>query len=798
VGRPIRRDGPSASRLAGAGAPVGRVGHGGSNGALRGDSMIDRQRLSRHARGWALLFASAFLALSLLGYDPADPPGSAAEPPNEPSRNWCGPVGAWLAHVMFQTVGWGSYLILLGLVSVVLLVFRRRAVPEKGLRLVGLGLVLAVAATMLGALDARLGVAAFHRSPPVGSGGYLGAIGSTFLGGQFGPVGMLLILIAAGLVGLVLCHDILLLWPGQELGRLLFARRRHPAADTTAPAAPLALMGYEVLGPGESPHLPLPTLRVALDAPVDPTGARTMPHIASMRNNPPLSSHVRPPGNGSFVLPPPEVLEPATPFPIQEHEAKVQERALILEKTLREHGCIVRVVQIDTGPVITQFEIELEAGLRVSRIVGLSTDLAIALAVPSVRIVSPIPGKTTVGIEVPNERQAIVKLREVIEGSGDRLDRLRIPLFLGKDVKGVPLAFDLADMPHLLIAGRTGTGKSVCLNAMIMSILMTRRPDEVKLILIDPKMVELSQFKRIPHLMHPVVTDMKKAESLLAWACDKMDERYTFLQRAGVRNIQSYNQLGEEEILSRLRPESEDERQRIPTYMPYIVMIADEMADLMMTAAKEVESHIVRLAQKSRAVGMHLIVATQKPTVDVITGLIKGNLPARIAFQVASRSDSRVVLDEMGADKLLGNGDMLFLVPGTSHILRAQGTYVSDGEVNRLCAYLEQYPVEFSKELIQFQATGGPGGKERGAALKERDELYEPAIEIIIREGRGSCSLLQRALGIGYGRAARLIDFMAEDGIVGEYKSGSAREVLYTWDEWEVMKNGGDSTGTAA
>ena len=259
---------------------------------------------------------------------------------------------------------------------------------------------------------------------------------------------------------------------------------------------------------------------------------------------------------------------------------------------------------------------------------------------PSVRIVAPIPGKTTVGIEVPNERRGMVKLVEVVEAVDARPERLRIPLFLGKDVKGVPLAFDLADMPHLLIAGRTGTGKSVCLNAMILSILMTKRPDEVKLILIDPKMVELSQFKRIPHLMHPVVTDMKKAESLLAWACDKMDERYGYLARAGVRNIQTYNQLGAEEIYERLRPEDDRGARRIPTYMPYIVIIADEMADLMMTAAKEVESHIVRLAQKSRAVGMHLIVATQKPTVDVITGLIKGNLPARIAFQVASQGDS--------------------------------------------------------------------------------------------------------------------------------------------------------------
>ena len=274
-------------------------------------------------------------------------------------------------------------------------------------------------------------------------------------------------------------------------------------------------------------------------------------------------------------------------------------------------------------------------------------------------------------------------------------------------------------MPHLLIAGRTGTGKSVCLNAMILSILMTKRPDEVKMILIDPKKVELSQYKRIPHLMHPVVTDMKKAESILAWACDKMDERYE-LPRAAPRSGTSrrYNQLGARRSTPGCAPRTTRSGSAFPTYMPYIVIIADEMADLMMTAAKEVEQHIVRLAQLARAVGMHLILATQKPAVDVITGLIKGNLPARIAFQVTSRSDSRVVLDEMGADRLLGNGDMLFLIPGTSHIIRAQGTFVSDAEVNRVCQYLERYPVEFSRELIQLQVSGGAGGKDRGAGAE--------------------------------------------------------------------------------
>ena len=471
---------------------------------------------------------------------------------------------------------------------------------------------------------------------------------------------------------------------------------------------------------------------------------------------------------------------------------------MLLERTLLDFGYKVRVVQIDTGPVITQFEIELEAGLRVSRIMSLADDLAIALAVPSVRIVAPIPGKTTVGIEVPNDRRVVVRLSEVIASVESSTRPSKIPLYLGKDVKGTPMVFDLADMPHLLMAGSTGTGKSVCLNAMILSILMTKRPDEVKMILVDPKKVELSQYKKIPHLMHPVVTDMKKAESILAWACEKMDERYEFLRRAEVRNIQGYNQLGAAELLERMRPEDDEEQKRIPTYMPYIVIVADEMADLMMTAAKEVEQYIVRLAQLSRAVGMHLILATQKPVVDVVTGLIKGNMPARISFKVASRGDSRVILDEIGADRLLGNGDMLFLIPGTSQIVRSQGTYVSDAELKRVCQYLERYPVEFSREVMQHQVSGAPG-KDRSAGLKERDELYEPAIEIVIREGRGSCSLLQRALGIGYGRAARLVDFMAEDGIVGEFKKGEPREVLYSWEEWEALKNGtGSPPGAAA
>src|SRR5690349_22128058 len=435
-----------------------------------------------------------------------------------------------------------------------------------------------------------------------------------------------------------------------------------------------------------------------------------------------------------YELPTTELLLPSDDVNFEAQAAEVRRKAKILEKTFLDFGFTVKVVEIETGPVIAQYEVELEAGLRLSKITGLADDLAIALRVPSVRIVAPIPGKNTVGIEVPNNDRQLVRLREVIEEAGGRNKKMRIPLYLGKDVAGNPMVVDLTALPHLLIAGRTGTGKSVCLNTIIVSMLMTRSPNDVRMLMIDPKMVELSPYKKLPHLMHPVVTDMRKAEAILAWAVEKMEERYSLLARAGVRHISSYNQLGEEELMERLQPENDEERASIPQQLPFIVIVADEMADLMMTAGKEVEQHIIRLAQKSRAVGIHLILATQKPTVDVITGLIKSNLPARIAFQVASRTDSRVVLDEMGADKLLGNGDMLFLWPGTSCLLRGQGTYVTDEEINKVVDVVGTTEQQFVRELVQLKAKDATGGEE-GKKLPNRDELYEGAVDVVVREG---------------------------------------------------------------
>jgi S-DNA-T family DNA segregation ATPase FtsK/SpoIIIE len=602
-------------------------------------------------------------------------------------------------------------------------------------------------------------------------------------------------------------------------------RGSSPMSDTETNAAPLVSEpvieeeAEEFDEPLEARDIEVAgeTLHIRADAPHAPSEPEEVVDTAGPRVRAPKSkkaekealadslSHLDdtrlPAGSEEYVLPSIELLLESDDIDFESQTIEVRRKAKILEKTFKDFGFNVRVVEIETGPVIAQYEVELEAGLRLSKITGLSDDLAIALRVPSVRIVAPIPGKNTVGIEVPNETRQVVRLREVIEEQGAKGKKAKIPLFLGKDVSGNALTADLATLPHLLIAGRTGTGKSVCLNAIIASILMTKRPDEVRMLMIDPKMVELSGYGRLPHLMHPVVTDMRKAEAILAWAVDKMEERYALLARAGVRHITSYNELGREELLDRLRPENPEEAEAIPDHLPFIVIVADEMADLMMTAGKEVEQHIIRLAQKSRAVGIHLILATQKPTVDVITGLIKSNLPARISFQVASRTDSRVVLDEMGADKLLGNGDMLFLWPGTSMLLRGQGTYLSDEEINMVVDHCSTGEQNFVNELVNLKVKEEDSGEEvKIGALKKRDEIYAAAVDVVVREGRGSCSLLQRALGIGYGRAARLIDFMAEDGIVGEYNGSQAREVVISLSDWEAMRDGSEegASGSSA
>jgi S-DNA-T family DNA segregation ATPase FtsK/SpoIIIE len=497
------------------------------------------------------------------------------------------------------------------------------------------------------------------------------------------------------------------------------------------------------------------------------------------------------PADTEYELPPLTLLNDPEPFPVEHHEQKLREVAQLLEKAFLDYGVNVKVVGIHTGPVITQYEIALETGLRLNKVTNLADDLALNLRVPTVRIVAPLPGRNTVGIEVPNEIRQTVPLKELVAALAPtpKVSKFKLPLFVGKDVEGRPLAFDLATMPHLLIAGSTGTGKSVCLNTIIVSLLLTRRPDECRMILIDPKKVELTDYAQIPHLMTPVVTKDEKAAAILAWAVEKMEERYEWLHRARVRKISDYNELPFEEIARRVNPDTEDELRAIPRQMPYIVIVIDEVGDLMMKMKKEIEGNIIMLAQKSRAAGIHLILATQKPTVDVVTGLIKSNMPARICFRVTNRSDSAVVLDEKGGERLLGMGDMLFLQNGT--ITRAQGAYLEDKEIQRVTDAIATDTPNYDSELQNLKTREQlEAGGDVGEKLRERDPLYEQAVEIVVREQRGSTSLLQRALGIGYGKASRFIDFMAEDGIVGAYNGSNARQVLLSPEEWNARKGG--------
>jgi len=466
-----------------------------------------------------------------------------------------------------------------------------------------------------------------------------------------------------------------------------------------------------------------------------------------------------------------------------QQEAAVREQARVLERTLEEFRLDARVVEIDTGPVITMFELKLGAGIKVSQIAVLSNDIARALKAHAIRVVAPISGKNTVGIEVPNVTKEKVRLKELMQLAGKKVGEMGLPLFLGKDAAGAALVADLTKMPHLLIAGTTGSGKSVCLNAVILSLLMTKRPDHVKLILIDPKMVEMSQYKEVPHLMCPIVTDIARAEKILEWSVTQMDERYEMLAEARVKNIAGYNELGADELYRRLEPGSDQERARIAMHLPYIVIIIDELADLMMTAPREVEHHLSRLAQKSRAVGIHIMVATQRPEVKVVTGLIKSNLPSRICFRVASRMDSRIVLDQNGGEVLMGQGDMLFLPPGSHKLLRAQGTYLEDAEVQAVLDDLaSRAQPQFHPELVRLPAAGGD------ADSGLRDPLFDEAVRIVLESRRGSVSLLQRRLTIGYSRASRLIDQMADGGIVGDYKGSQAREVSMTLDQWDALR----------
>ncbi|KNZ69336.1 cell division protein FtsK [Thermincola ferriacetica] len=475
-------------------------------------------------------------------------------------------------------------------------------------------------------------------------------------------------------------------------------------------------------------------------------------------------------GEDGYNLPPLSLLTKNVKLKSTRMSKDITDNVRILEETLANFGVKARVTQVSRGPAITRYELQPAPGVKVSRIVSLADDIALSMAASDVRIEAPIPGKAAVGIEVPNKEISMVHVRELFESPEFMNSSSKLTVALGKDIAGNTIIGDLASMPHLLIAGATGSGKSVCMNTLIASILYKAKPNEVKLIMIDPKMVELTTYNGIPHLIAPVVTEAKKAAGSLRWVVREMEKRYEKFAQAGVKDIKRYNNLIQGEGY---------EGEKEP--LPFIVVVIDELADLMMVAPADVEDAICRLAQMARAAGIHLVVATQRPSVDVITGLIKANIPSRIAFAVSSSTDSRTILDMSGAEKLLGKGDMLFFPVGAPKPVRVQGAYLSDKEVEALVDYLKkQGQPEFAEGVIQSDTSGS-------APNMEEDELFIDAVKVLLESGQASISMLQRRLRIGYARAARLIDMMEERGIVGGYEGSKPRNILITMEQFQRM-----------
>jgi len=759
------------------------------------------KRLTSVVLGLVLIAVGFYVAASILSYDPHEGP-FPDYPRNEKTASMCGAAGSYVASYALVLLGWTS-------LAVAIVVVVAGAFLLGGGRPPGLARKAAGVLMGLLAITIALGLPYIAGGPsgdgswfPAGpSSGVLGMLLARWLCGQVGWMGVLAVMAVLGSVSAVL------LAVGPLLGLLGALRRRRARPAPTAIEQPAAKRAPSSAGAAAAPSVgaqreegegraggaagpePAPVEMIPEDAGPHPpesgpeivgravrrAGPETAPGAARRKQDAAPAYRT-----GEFQLPPLELLDSFDDQVLEEDEKDIRHKGQVLERTLRDFNIEAKVVRVQRGPVITMFEMALAAGTKVSRVEALGADLAIALKAPNVRTVAPIPGKSTIGIEVPNAQREIVTLRELLEGAGETTAGMAIPLFLGKDTAGNPLIVDLAMAPHLLLAGATGSGKSVAINSIICSILMTRTPDEVQLLLVDPKGVEFSDYARLPHLICPILTDMKRAAAVLQWACKQMDERYALLASIGVRDIASYNQLGRDEVIRRINPEDDAEVDDVPFYLPHIVIVVDELGELMLVAAKEVESSVIRLSQKARAVGIHLVCATQRPSADVITGLIKANLPARVAFHVSSMVDSRTILDRNGAELLLGRGDLLMLPPGSSRLVRAQGTYVSPVETERIVRHLAfQGEPQFRSELREY-------GTDAGEAWG--DELYDEAARIVLETQRGSVSLLQRRLSIGYTRAARLIDMMAEAGIVGSYRGSQARDVLLTLEEWEAAR----------
>ncbi len=717
----------------------------------------------KQVEGIFLFSTSLLLFLSLASFSPSDL-SLYTSSPQVPPRNWAGPIGAAVGGGLIFLFGWTAFLIptMVGVWGG--LKFFGKDQKFLSIRLWG-GMILFLSTASL------LSLLTFGSEPTrFKVGGLLGLFISDFLRKYLRTPGSVVVLGAIFLICLILSANLRL----DPFFLSLFRLFRKGGSALVVPFA----------------RRPKPKVRIQREWPPEPDRfaleskpkVKFEPELEELKPIRPLRILTPKPRaekekgvlkpaaerqlqkSGDYQLPSLDLLNPPPPLKDRQIRESLEGNSRILEETLRDFGIEVKVISVEPGPVITRYELQPAPGVKVIRITALSDDIALVMKAPSVRIIAPIPGKSAVGVEVPNTQMTFVYLKEVLESQEFRESPSKLTLALGKDTGGRPLVADLVDMPHLLIAGTTGSGKTVCINTIIASLLFNASPDELKFMMVDPKMVELALFNHLPHLLTPVLTDPKKVKGALAWVVQEMESRYQLLAKMGARNIQQYNErISQKETF----PEGEAFEA-----LPYLVVVIDELADLMMVVPQEVETAITRLAQLSRAVGIHMVLATQRPSVDVLTGVIKANFPARISFKVASKVDSRTVLDMGGADKLVGKGDMLFLKPGVAKPIRAQGAFIQDQEIERISeAIRSQQKPSYHEGILQEQ-------EKRMGASSSKDELYEEAVRTVLETRHASVSVLQRRFGLGYSRAARLIDMMEQDGIVGPYRGSKPREIL--------------------
>ncbi len=774
---------------------------------------MSRSTLSRWGSeffGVALFAAALFSLVALATYDPLDPVWFFSTDGHETPVNFAGRVGAFVAELSFQLVGFSAYLLPLVLVVLGWHYFWCKPVEGAYVRAVGLGLTLACTASFL-----TLAFSAFDTAErPFGAGGYLGGWIADLLAEYLSRTGSIILILTFLFLAVLLMTQVSF---GYVLSRSMAGVGRSGAALRDAAHAQWSTPPREadrgrrnvVPKPGRaaSPDTPTPAPATAASPPAGRPartrsgGRRTAtpaapreerqspaPAIRAAQPDPPPMTPAAPVSaptpdrrGKAFTLPPLSLLDPLRTKQ-QFDERELLDNARLLENKCQEFSVQGTVIQIHPGPVVTTYEFRPDPGVKYSRVTGLADDLCLAMQAESI-LIERLAGKSTVGIQIPNRVREQISLRQMLESPPYCESESKLALALGRRIHGEPIAGDLGKMPHLLIAGSTGTGKSVAMNAMLTSILYKATPEDVRFILIDPKRLELGMYKDIPHLLTPVVVEPKLASNALRWAVHEMEERYKQLAAEGVRNLEQYNRNVREQLRERAEQpgEAPSDPDEVPKPLPYIVLAIDELADLMMLVGREVEESIARLAQMARAVGIHLILATQRPSVDVITGLIKANLPARISFRVSSKVDSRTILDGNGAEKLLGRGDMLYLPPASSRLVRVHGPYISEQETARVCGFLRK------QGKPAYDATITAEEKPADAEAFEKDALYDEAARLVVAAGQASISYLQRRLHIGFSRAGRLVDMMEADGLVSAGTGGKAREVLVGADYFEEV-----------